>query len=270
MPEIEPGDRSLKDLQGLHLWHAPMSSCSQRVRIVLAETGKDYTSHLIDLAKDEHATPEYQAIHPNGLVPAFVDNGRLFIESVDIIQQIADPGSELSASGSTELLAMADDAQADLKLATFEFLFRGVERSDKESFDTFQQQHRNEWLKQFRRDFASGFEKSRIDAVVTRTDKAFKRLDDLLTDGRRFLSGNTFGLADIAWMPNVHRFSLMGWPFERTPHLKNWFERVSERQSYKEALLDWQNEALTGAFADYTSQRRSEGTDIRTFGSLDG
>ena len=77
MPEIEPADVSLKDLQGLHLWHAPLSSCSQRVRIVLSETGQAYESHLIDLERDEHASAAYQAVHPKGLVPALVHDGRL-------------------------------------------------------------------------------------------------------------------------------------------------------------------------------------------------
>ncbi|WP_305986082.1 glutathione S-transferase family protein [Roseibium sp. MMSF_3544] len=270
MPEIEPRDPSLKDLEGLHLWHAPMSSCSQRVRIVLAETGKDYTSHLVDLAKDEHASPAYQAIHPNGLVPAFVDDGHLFIESVDIIQQIAGPASDLAGSASPDLLKLADEAQLDLKLATHEFLFRGVERGSEESFDAFQENHQNEWLKQFRRDFKVGFEKSRVDAAVTRTDDAFRKLDNLLSDGRLFLTGDTFSLADVAWMPNVHRFDLMGWPFERTPHLQSWFERIAARPSYKDALLAWQNEHAAGAFAAYTRERRSEGTDITAFGSLSG
>lgn len=268
MPEIEPKERYLKDLEGLHLWHAPMSSCSQRVRIVLAETGKDYTSHLVDLAGDEHASPEYQAIHPKGLVPAFVDDGRLFIESVDIIQRIARPGSDLANSTSQDLLQLADKAQVDLKLLTFEFLFKGVERSSKESFDAFQENHQNEWLKQFRRDYKAGFETSRIDAAVTRTDEAFRILDDRLSDGRPFLAGDTFSLADVAWMPNVHRFSLMDWPFERVPNLQSWFRRVAGRPSYKKALLDWQNEKVAGAFAKYTGERRINGTDIRAFGSL--
>ena len=99
--------RPLKSLEGLHLWHAPMSSCSQRVRIALAETGRAYESHVINLEKDEHATPEYQAIHPKGLVPALVDNGHLFIESIDIIRHIAADTAELASAASTELLEMA-------------------------------------------------------------------------------------------------------------------------------------------------------------------
>ncbi|MCY3873651.1 MAG: glutathione S-transferase N-terminal domain-containing protein [Rhodobacteraceae bacterium] len=90
MPEIEPIDQALKSLKGIHLWHAPVSSCSQRVRIALAECGKDYDGHLVDLEKDEHATPEYQRIHPKGLVPALIDDGRLYIESIDIMGDYID------------------------------------------------------------------------------------------------------------------------------------------------------------------------------------
>ncbi len=268
MPQIEPKDPTLKALTGLQLWHAPMSSCSQRVRIVLAETGQDYVSHPIDLEKDEHATPRYQAIHPKGLVPAFVDNGRLIIESIDIIRHIAGEATDLAATSPPELLQRADEAQVDLKLLTFEFLFRAGPPPSKEKAEAFQRNHRNEWLKQFRKDFAAGFDRERLDAAVTRTNAGFRKLDELLSDGRTYLAGDSFSLADIAWMPNVHRFSLMGWPFERTPHLKAWFDRVSIRPSYRTALLDWQNEHAAGAFSAYTEKRRAEGTDIRTFGDL--
>jgi glutathione S-transferase len=268
MPEIVPKDPTIRDLEGLHLWHAPLSSCSQRVRIVLAETGKDYESHLIDLEKDEHASAEYQAIHPSGLVPAMVDNGRLFIESVDIIQHLAGPYSDLLVNHAPELLQLGNEAQIDLKLLTFEFLFRGAPPPPQEMVQSFQKYHQNEWLKQFRRDFAAGFDKDRIDEAVRRTSSRFRKLDARLSDVRGYLAGDSFSLADITWMPNVHRFNLMGWPFEQTPHLKHWFDKVSTRPSYTKALLNWQNEQVMGMFAAYTEQRRSQGTDISTYGAL--
>lgn len=270
MPEIEPKDTSLKSLEGLHLWHAPMSSCSQRVRIVLAETGKPFVSHVIDLERNEHASKAYQAIHPKGLVPALVEDGRLYIESVDIIQKVAGSDSSLANSASPELLKMADEAQLDLKLLSFEFLFRSRPPSRPEDAEAFQRSHQNDWLKQFKIDFAKGFDPERIDAAVRRTDGGFRHLDDLLSDGRRYLEGDEFSLSDAAWMPNFHRFNLMGWPFERTPSLKSWFDRVSARPSYQVALLNWQPEVVPGAFAEYTRKRRAEGTDVQAFGGLSG
>jgi glutathione S-transferase len=57
----------VQKLAGLHLYHDPLSSCAMRVRMVLAEKKLPWQSHVINLAKMEHATREYQSINPNGL-----------------------------------------------------------------------------------------------------------------------------------------------------------------------------------------------------------
>lgn len=270
MPEIEPKDPSLKSLDGIHLWHAPMSSCSQRVRITLAESDKSFSSHIIHLEKDEHASPEYQRIHPKGLVPALVENGKLYIESIDIIRHIAGKDSPLANVGSSALLEMADEAQLDLKLLTFEFLFKGGPSPSPEEIKVFQDNHKNEWLQQFRTDFAKGFDTTRINEAIARTDKGFQYLEKTLSDGRTFLEGDQFTLSDIAWMPNVHRFMLMDWPFERTPNLQLWFDNISKRPSYQKALLDWQPEPAVDTFKVYTRQCQDAGTDIRSFAHFQG
>lgn len=260
MPRIEPSDQTLKSLTGLHLWHAPMSSCSQRVRIALSETGQDYESHLVNLEKDEHASPEYQAIHPKGLVPALVKNGQLYIESVDIIQLVAP-----SLTAGTDLLALADAAQIDLKLLTHEFLFRAFPPPPAEAAKAFGASHQNEWLVQFRRDFAAGFAPERINAAIARTDAGFWTLEEHLADGRDWLEGGDFSLSDVAWMPNLHRFALMDWPITRYPRLSDWFDRVRVRPSYLTGLVDWQPEPVPGLFADYSAKRRDAGTDVTSF-----
>jgi glutathione S-transferase len=265
MPQIETQNSALTDLTGLHLWHAPLSSCSQRVRLVMAETGRTFESHLVNLEAGEHATEKYQAIHPKGVVPALVDDGKLFIESIDIIRHLA-KGNEDLTSADADLLALADGAQLDLKLLTFEFLFRGAPPADPAAAEAFQKNHKNAWLRQFYLDFRAGFERDRIEYAVRRTDAAFRVLDARLADGRTYLSGEAFSLSDIAWMPNVHRFSLTRWPFETTPNLSAWFDRVKTRPSYNDALLDWQPADIRNSFAVYTLRRSEEGTDIRAFG----
>lgn len=259
MPRIEPRDTALKDLKGLHLWHAPMSSCSQRVRIALTEAGRDWESHVVNLEKDEHATPEYQAIHPDGLVPALIEDGALWIESVDIIALVA--GDALPA-GDPDLLARADAAQRDLKLLSFEYLFRAKPPPPAEAAAAFQRTHENAWLRQFRLDFAKGFPPERLHAAIARTKNAFDHLDGVLADGRTFLGGEEFSLSDVAWMPNFHRFDLMGWPFQTTPRLAKWFDRVKARESYARGLLDWEPQGALPAFAAYVAKRQAEGTDI--------
>lgn len=263
MPRIETSNPNITSLQGRHLWHAPLSSCSQRVRLCLAETDSNFESHLLNLERGDHASEDYQRIHPKGVVPAMVEDGTLYIESIDIIRHLARHSLALRDGVDDDLLPRADAAQVDLKLLTFEFLFATTRGGTDAKAAAFQKNHQNEWLKEFYRDFAAGFDPVRVTQAVTRTRQGFEYLDTVLADGRRFLSGPNFTLADIAWLPNVHRFSLMGWPWEQTPHLHRWFSIVSKRPSYQSALVDWENQDAITAFTDYTKQRQDEGTDIR-------
>lgn len=252
---------AVSHLMGLHLWHAPLSSCSQRVRITLAEQGRAFESHIVNLEAGEHAAPAYQAIHPDGLVPALVEDGDLWVESIDIIQHLA---GDLP-KGDADLLALADGAQRDLKLLTFEFLFRGAPRADDAGADAFQRNHRNAWLKAFYRDFRAGFDHARVAHAVRRTAAALNVLEARLADGRAYVSGDVFSLADIAWMPNAHRYDLMGWPYDRTPNVAIWMDRMRARGSYDTGLMAWQPPGIAENFAEYTETRRNEGSDVRAF-----
>ena len=79
----------------IELYHTHHSTCSQKVRICLAEKGlpdadKDWIAHEVDLGKFEHLTPEYLKINPNGVVPTLRDNGTVIIESTVINEYLDD------------------------------------------------------------------------------------------------------------------------------------------------------------------------------------
>ena len=78
---VTPTNKSVTELEGLHLYHADISNCSMRVRMVLAEKELPWTSHHLDLRKKETVTPEYFGIHPKGLVPTLGDWGQLLLRS---------------------------------------------------------------------------------------------------------------------------------------------------------------------------------------------
>ena len=66
----------------LELFQAHNSTCSQKVRLCLAEKGiRDWISRPADISKRENLSPEFLAINPNGVVPAFRHDGRSIIES---------------------------------------------------------------------------------------------------------------------------------------------------------------------------------------------
>src|SRR3990167_9835483 len=74
----------------LTLYHCHNSYASQKVRLYLAERSIPWESHHIDLLKQEHITKEYVKINPRGLVPALDDDGKIILNSTDIMQYIED------------------------------------------------------------------------------------------------------------------------------------------------------------------------------------
>jgi glutathione S-transferase len=52
-----------------------LSTCSNRVKIVLEEKGLEYEFERIDLAKGEHKTESYLEKQPFGRVPYLDDDG---------------------------------------------------------------------------------------------------------------------------------------------------------------------------------------------------
>jgi len=276
MPVIEPGNPDLKNLKGIHLWHVGLSTCSQRVRVTLAEMDLDFESHVINLSKGEHATEEYQQIHPKGVVPALIHDGTLVIESVDIIAYLDRTlgNNKFQPEGLEEdiaqLLAHADKAQAALKVCTFEFLFSGGPQMSEEMFDKFQQSHNSDYLVRFHRDYRAGFERNRIHEAVNSVHRDFQTLEDRLGDGRIWMTGESFTIADIAWMPNFHRMDLLRWPIDRYPKLSAWFERASARDSYKTALESWEPQPLFEVALPVLDARRAKGNGVDNYGVLAG
>jgi len=272
MPQIETKNENVQKLAGLHLYHDPLSSCAMRVRMVLAEKKLPWQSHVIDLAKMEHATPEYQSINPNGLVPTLIHDGRTYIESIDIIQYL----DELAAAPSLSpvdpkeqtdcrsLTVCADGAQVALKTLTHEFLFRGSGRylgdEDQQKFATA---HRNAWLVDFKRAFAAGDAKwqGQVAAALVKMNGHFQDLDQRLPANEWLIDGS-FTLADIAWTPQVHRMSLMEWPMASYPHLSHWYAQLQRRPSFQEAVVYYEPPGAQAMFASYAVQRRRDHTSV--------
>jgi maleylacetoacetate isomerase len=64
------------------------SSTSYRLRIALAYKRLKYPPHCVGLPKMQHRTPEYRALHAQGLVSLLIDDGRSFIQSMAVIEYL--------------------------------------------------------------------------------------------------------------------------------------------------------------------------------------
>ena len=94
---IRPTDNpDILNMRGLNLFHYSYSNCSMRIRLFLDEKGIPWNDHFVDLRAQKNLTEEYFAIHPQGLVPALVDDGVIVHESADILEYLEDKFNELN------------------------------------------------------------------------------------------------------------------------------------------------------------------------------
>ena len=80
----------------IELYHATMSTCAQKVRMILAEKQLDWQGHVLDLRASDQHQPDYLKLNPNGVVPTLVDNGKVIIESTVICEYLDDAYSDPS------------------------------------------------------------------------------------------------------------------------------------------------------------------------------
>ena len=80
----------------IQLYHADMSTCAQKVRLVLKQKKLAWNRHLLNLRhRDQHA-PQYLELNPNGVVPTLIDQGNVIIESTVICEYLDDAYPENS------------------------------------------------------------------------------------------------------------------------------------------------------------------------------
>ncbi|HRD75674.1 MAG TPA: glutathione S-transferase N-terminal domain-containing protein [Hyphomicrobiaceae bacterium] len=77
-----------------YTWSTPNG---RKVSIMLEEIGLPYTTHAVDINKDEQFKPEFLKISPNNRIPAIVDrdNGLMLFESGAILMYLAEKTGKL-------------------------------------------------------------------------------------------------------------------------------------------------------------------------------
>ena len=74
----------------LTLYDNDMSTCSQKVRLVLAEKSLAWEDRHLDLRAGDQQAPDYVALNPRAVVPTLVDDGRVIRESNVILEYLDD------------------------------------------------------------------------------------------------------------------------------------------------------------------------------------
>ncbi len=246
---VEPSNKSVTELRGLHLFHADISNCSMRVRMALAEKGLPWTSHHLDLRKKETVTPEYFGIHPKGLVPTLVHDGVVHIESNEIIEYLDEtfPDPPLQPQGDDERRQMREWLRTAteihvpaVKTLIYTRKIGKVLHKNEADDAKYRSLQRDPELLAFhsRASTGVGLPKEQVDRAEETLLRLFAKADEALAQ-HRWLVGDRFSLADISWVP-LH-FTLIGvdFPFHRYPHVSAWADAIRERPSFQEGVLRW-------------------------------
>jgi glutathione S-transferase len=189
--------------------HASSGNCL-KCRLLLRELGAAYESVPVDLFLGETRSPEHFARNPDGRVPVLeLDSGETIAESGAILLFLAE-GSDLLPGGGTArarvhqwMFFEQNRVEAELAVARFMRL-AGRDRTQPEAF-------------------ANRLERGR-DALAA--------LARGLDDGRAFVAGDAYTVADIALYGYVHCAGDAGADPRRLDSVASWLDRVEARPGF--------------------------------------
>ena len=250
----------------IQLYHAEMSTCAQKVRLVLERKELAWNSHLLNLRhRDQHA-PEYLKLNPNGVVPTLIDQGEVIIESTVICEYLDDAYPEMS------LVPDAPENKALMRQWTkwldeflhfhtgvlsgsVAFRFQHLERP-KDQLEAYLRGipdlRRRERQRQ---QIELGLKAPQFRESVFAFETFLEKLETQLKK-TEWIAGATYSLADVGYTPYVTRLyelKLENWLSNR-PKIQAWFEKIKKQTNYTKAYLDWKNQAYCNLMAEKGSE----------------
>jgi len=187
-------------------------ACSLSPHIVLHELGGTFETEAVDLAAKTTASGgDFWKVNPKGAVPALVlEDGTLITEGAVIVQYLADLSPEKALaprSGTLERVRLQEHLNyiaADYHKA-FSPLFQGT------SDDT------KAWARE-------------------RVNKALTHFESLFGDGRAYLMGKAFSVADAYLFTVTNWTKFVGVSLEPYPQVSAFMARMAARPGVQAAL----------------------------------
>ena len=190
------------------------------VRMFMAENGIEMPRQTVDLRKGENREAEHLKRNPHGQMPTLeLDDGSYLSEITAICEYLEEKNPSPPLIGSTP------EERAECRMWT--------RRVDLNICEPLANGYRyGEALRFFEKRIPVAPEASPGLKMVAQN--RLKWLDDQMADGRDYLCGTRFTLADIHLYGWLHFGNQIGQPLDRgNAHVAAWFDRIAQRPSAK-------------------------------------
>jgi len=187
----------------------------RRVRIFLAEKGIDLPETPVNMMKREHKSPEHKARNSMGQVPTLeLDDGTFISETVSICRYFEATNPTPPLFGVTPV----EQALVDMWVRRIEF--------------TVMMPVGNYWRHAHPRTAALLTQYKDFGESNAETYKGAQKWLDRELDGKQFVAGDSYTIADICLLSTVDFADWIGLPLDpEFANLKAWHDRVSARPS---------------------------------------
>jgi glutathione S-transferase len=251
IPSEQIKTKEILDWQGIHLIHFSGSSCSQKLRIYLNYKKIKWQSHSVNIATGQNYSNWFLGINPKGLLPVLVDDGRVIIESNDIIQYLENKFpqptliSEDQQSSMSGALRNEDNLHIDIRNVAYKYMFGGLGAKKPENLKRFESykadadditlKHKQEEVDFYKNFKKNGITDEAIKKSLTNFEKHYKIFDQQLQN-QKFLLGDHLSVLDIAWFIYTYRLTISEFPFkQKYPNVHKWYNLLYVRNEfYKE------------------------------------
>ena len=197
----------------MKLFYSP-GACSLASHIVLNEIGADFDIEKVDLKeKKTEIGTDFLEVNPNGYVPALeLKSGDILIEGASILQYLADQKPEASLAPE----------------------YGTIQRARL-------QQHLNFVATELHKAFAPFFSgrdlsKEERDAAVANVGKKLTNFENILSDGRDYLLGEDFSVADAYLFVVTNWTNFVGIDLSPWPKMQAFLKRAGARPAVLASL----------------------------------
>ena len=197
----------------LYTWGTPNG---KKASIMLEEIGMPYEVHPINIGQGDQMKPEYLAINPNNKIPSIIDpdgpGGKPFtlFESGAILMYLAEKSGKLWP---------ADMRQRYTVIQWLMFQMGGVGPMFGQANYFYRLEEKN---------------LQAIDRFKKEALRLYNVLNQALGE-REYLAGE-YSIADIATYPWVGRHEGHHVKLEEFPHVKRWFDKLSQRPAVQRGM----------------------------------